>query len=336
MNSHTKALSRTKTDAGTATLQGAGTLGDRSLPGAGTAVPQKKGIRTVTLGSLDVMPATPAGAGDEWATAKHYARMAEGGTQLVIVAQIMCGFELIELQKRCGIKKGSRTDLPNHSVSWPELVKQQIGRSDDTARNWMNMAKAVAPRLKKLDGPWEAPALLALPPSEWPEGAHEAISKTLKNVCDGDTQADWMAELGLIKKGDGRSKNPGGYRPHLEYLVPWLRQEYPDNPEYQKMLFGDLPEDVQVRFRKEGKRYMERLSTEAKEAIAREQACLAWLGNTPPLLNEALDHRMFDHDLITADDLIPLETALTDLLHAVRDHKKELSAAVGKLKLKGK
>jgi hypothetical protein len=198
-----------------------------TTPSGAAPAPGKlsKGVRTLTLGALDVMPALPAPTNDEWANARRFAQMAESGTQVVVVAQIMCGFELIELQKRHGLGRGGdRKSKPNASVlKWEDVVKQQIGRSDDTARNWMNMAKAVAPRLKKLDGPWEAPALLALPPSEWPEGAREAVAKTLKNVCDGETQAEWMEELGLI----GKAKERGGARTKTkeEKLTPAQEME---------------------------------------------------------------------------------------------------------------
>lgn len=127
----------------------------------------------------------------------------------------MCGFELIELQKRVGIsaKGGRPKKLPNNLevLSWPELVKQKIGKSDETSRNWMNMARAVAPRLKKLGGSWNASALLALPPSEWSEEARVQVEKTLKGVCEGQTQVDFMRELGLVKKppGNGGGDNSG-------------------------------------------------------------------------------------------------------------------------------
>lgn len=181
----------------------------------GTLSKAPKGVRTVTLDTLNMMPAVPAPAHDEWANARQYAQMVEGGTQVMVVAQVMCGFELIELQKRHGLGRGGdRKSKPNASVlKWEDVVKKEIGRSDDTARNWMNMARAVAPKLKKLDGPWEAPALLALPPSEWPQGAREAVAKTLHGICDAGTQAGWMEELGLVKtlkrKGGAQTKGEG-------------------------------------------------------------------------------------------------------------------------------
>lgn len=279
----------------------------------------KKGVRSISLTDLDVIPESPSPVTDEWANARRYASMVTSGTQVMVVAQIMCGFELIELQKRHGIsdKGGRPKKLPNDSevLSWPEIVKQQIGRSDDTARNWMNMAKAVAPRLKKLDGPWEAPALLALPPSEWPDGAHEAVSKTLKHVCDGETQAEWMQELGLLKRGDARSKNPGGFRPNALYLREWLKEEYPDHPEYLEIeSFDELPAEIQKRYKAEGKRYEERLTNEQKEAIQHAADARAWCEQIVPGLTMGIDRRFFEH--ATEEQRAGLATALKDL-HAL-------------------
>ena len=154
---------------------------------------------------------------DEWATARHYANLAGGLTQVVVVAQIMCGFELIELQRRAGLQRGGdRKSKPSGWFSsWPALVKEKIGRSDETARNWMNMARAVRPRLKKLEGPWQAPALLDMPPSQWPEGACEAVAESLKNVCDEGTQSGWMKELGLIKKA-GKARGGDTSEKHVQ------------------------------------------------------------------------------------------------------------------------
>lgn len=274
---------------------------------------KKKGVRTITLSELNIMSAEPAPEGDEWANARKYAQMAEGGTQVVIVAQIMCGFELIELQKRVGLGRGGdRKSKPNDSVlTWPEMVKQQIGRSDDTARNWMNMAKAVAPRLKKLEGPWEAPALLALPPSEWPEGAREAVSTTIKNVCSGETQAEWMAELGLVKRGDGRAKNPGGFRPNALILRAWLKAEYPDRPELLDIdVFADLPPEIQKRFREEGERYEKRLTAEERAEMEREASAMDWLERAPGLLTTGMVDGLEDY--ASTEQLKALADLLSD------------------------
>lgn len=167
----------------------------------------------VTLATLDRLPALPAAPEDEWENARRYSQMAEGFSQATVVAQVMCGFELIELQRRTCATRGGDRSKPNDSVlPWPKLVKEKINRSDDTARNWMNMARAVQPKLRKLDGPWQAPTLLALPPSEWPEEARASVEKTLKGICEGQTQADFMRELGLAKRPQG-SAVKGGHHP---------------------------------------------------------------------------------------------------------------------------
>ena len=134
---------------------------------------------------------------DEWATARHYANLAGGLTQVVVVAQIMCGFELIELQRRAGLQRGRKAKQNGWLGSWPALVKEKIGRSDETARNWMNMAKAACIRLDNPTLSYDARSALKAPPSKWTDEDRRAIFVCVKGLCSSKTQSSWMAHLGL-------------------------------------------------------------------------------------------------------------------------------------------
>jgi hypothetical protein len=88
-----------------------------------------------------------------WDTVKYWATLAGKFQHASVAAQVMCGFALAELKKTHGIKQGKRTDLqlpdqsgsstPTEAKSWPELVTEHAGISDDTAGKWMKMADGV-------------------------------------------------------------------------------------------------------------------------------------------------------------------------------------------------
>lgn len=153
-----------------------------------------------------------------WDKVKYWAELAGKFQHATVAAQVMCGFELNELKKANNISQGKRTDLqlPDQSgssaaaKSWPELVKEHAGISDDTARNWMKMADAVKSKWKKLAPQERLRELMAVSPSQWNEEDEKLIAASLKKATDGQTQLEFMRELGLAKKPPG-NPNAGNY-----------------------------------------------------------------------------------------------------------------------------
>ncbi len=118
----------------------------------------------------------------------------------------MAGFALAELHEKHGIKRGGDRAKPNDSgLLWSDLVKQKCGISDDTARNWMGMAKEAAKRLKKLnlDGQVTFRELMELPVDQWTDEQMTIVTSAIAKLTDGKTQLDFMRELGLAKKPIG-------------------------------------------------------------------------------------------------------------------------------------
>ena len=153
-----------------------------------------------------------------WDTVKYWADLSSKFQHASVAAQVMAGFALNELHKRHAIKPGARTDLnlPNDSggseapKSWPDLVKEQAGISDDTARNWMHMAEGVKAKWKKLAPQDRLKALMAVSPSQWSEKDMKLVCDSLHKVTDGKSQLDFMRELGLAKKPQGNPNATGG------------------------------------------------------------------------------------------------------------------------------
>jgi len=84
----------------------------------------------------------------------HAERAFEHGMALANEA-VLCGLDLIRLHEEHGEHRGgdrkSKNQKPQRavfdSVSWPELVQREVGISDDTARRWMQAARAQLPAL---------------------------------------------------------------------------------------------------------------------------------------------------------------------------------------------
>lgn len=121
-----------------------------------------------------------------------------------LTCQVMAGFELIELRKLHGVQ-GQRSDLEGvlnveHRLPWPDACKLYAGISDDTARNWMRMAEAMRPRLKRLKGESRLRALMETPVQEWGPKDLTFIHKAVREIADGRSQVEFMSSLGLAPK----------------------------------------------------------------------------------------------------------------------------------------
>ena len=134
-------------------------------------------------------------------------------------------------------------------------------------------------------------------------------------MIDGKSQRQLLLEYG--RAADGRSKNPGGFRPNALILRAWLEQEYPANPEYLDNCdcFSELPEEVQKRFKAEGKRYEERLTNEQKLELEEAEAARVWNEQGAQAIHEAQDSLHYQR--ATPEQNAALITALRDFASEV-------------------
>lgn len=146
-----------------------------------------------------------------WEQVKYWADVAGKFQQASLAAQVMAGFALAELRKIHGTNQGKRRDLtsPNDSekLDWPDLVAKEAGISDDTARNWINMAEGIKSRWKTLSPQARLRELMSVPVADWTVEDTKVVSDALYKVTDGSTQLEFMRELGLAK---AKSGNPNG------------------------------------------------------------------------------------------------------------------------------
>ena len=171
------------------------------------------------LAPQELSPATvtapAAGAPATWDQVRYWANIATKFQQASLAAQVMAGFELAELKKEHGFQRGGdRRSNPNDlglktsgASTWEELCREKVGISDETARNWINMADGIRARWKKLAPEARLKELMAAPISHWSDSDVKLVEESLHKVTDGATQLEFMRELGLAKQKSG---NPDG------------------------------------------------------------------------------------------------------------------------------
>ena len=149
-----------------------------------------------------------------WDGVRHWINAAKMFEQGKLFSQVMTGFELLALHKASNIQRGGDRANPQIGalLTWEEILQKETGLADSTARRYMDMAKAAAPRLKKLPAlknfdPFSQPmSLLAAP-------QREAMATAVKKLTDGKSQADFFNELYKQGSGNTNSKDGGDRKP---------------------------------------------------------------------------------------------------------------------------
>lgn len=157
------------------------------------------------------------------ASARRWVDMAQRFARCTLACQVMAGFELEAIKKARGVKRGGdrRSNPSIPGLIWEDFVRQEVGISADTASVWMRMAEAVKPRLKKLPGAGELlREILAKPVAELTEAQASLLAETVRKICDGRTQLDFLLELGLAKAPQGSAATGGDHGGGRKPLTP--------------------------------------------------------------------------------------------------------------------
>ena len=171
---------------------------------AATTMTNTPEIKTAPV-ALTQSAKSPVVIAGTWDGARHWLNTAKMFEQGKLFAQVMAGFEIIALQKEHGVKHGgdrSSSQNGNLKPDFESILKKETGLSQSTAYRFMSMAKAAAPRLKKL------PALRGFDPTAnalsaltAPQAA--AMATAVRKLTDGKTQQEFGEQLGLWKKPQG-------------------------------------------------------------------------------------------------------------------------------------
>ena len=174
---------------------------------AATTMTNTPEIKTAPV-ALTQSAKSPVVIAGTWDGARHWLNTAKMFEQGKLFAQVMAGFEIIALQKAHGVVHGNnqhegRTSQNGKSTpDFESILKKETGLSQSTAYRFMSMAKAAAPRLKKLPAlRGFDPAAAALSAMTAPQAA--AMATAVKKLTDGQTQQEFGEQLGLWKKPQG-------------------------------------------------------------------------------------------------------------------------------------
>jgi len=172
-------------------------------------------------------PSVPSQITGTWDGARQWLNAAGLMEQSKLFCQVMAGFELISLHKNVthggdhrsssqngNLKNANEIDVSQNGkgLTWDEILEKETNLSTSTAYRFMDMAKAAAPRLKKIVAlrdfdPMSKPMNLLTAPQK------NALATGVKKLTDGKTQKDFAEQLGLWKKPSGNaSPTPGSRR----------------------------------------------------------------------------------------------------------------------------
>lgn len=218
------------------------------------------------------------------------------------------------LSARGQVSKGGRGHKGEGLEGWLDKHAPKVARS--TAYRLMEIAEGIGAEFR-LGKKADLEALLAAQVEDLPEKLAKKRAE-IESMIEGKSQRQLLLEFG--KGADGRSKNPGGFRPNSQTLRWWLAAEYPDQPELQDIeVFTHLPEDVQKRFKAEGDRYAERLTREQRAELEHADDARAWSEQIVPAVTMGIDKQFYL--LATDAQLRELLAALDDLRAVVAQHE---------------
>lgn len=154
-----------------------------------------------------------------WDSARRW--LAHAGTceRMKVFCQVMLGFELLDLQKQHGLAQCQESRSQNgtsSSATWDDVLEKEIGLAKTTAYRFAQMARAAAPRLKKI------PALKGFDPAaqtiaSLTDDQKHALETGVRKLTDGLTQREFGESLGAWKKdkatAPGRKTGDGGRPP---------------------------------------------------------------------------------------------------------------------------
>jgi hypothetical protein len=219
------------------------------------------------------------------------------------IAAVLNGLVLTEIKSRCKHKE------------WTPWLKANYGKSARDAQFRMQLAAAFCKNETRFVFEPQQLTLAFLDGSSLQQvDANHPVVMAVEKWTDGRGYRQLIAD----ETSDGRSDNPGGFRPNATILRGWLKETYPDQPEYLENCdcFTALPKEVQERFKKEGERYEKRLTKDERTELEREEEAHDWWGRGPKLLSTALDHGL--DDFASTEQLQQLHELLGDFRTQVR------------------
>ncbi|MBX3732613.1 MAG: hypothetical protein KF791_08470 [Verrucomicrobiae bacterium] len=160
-------------------------------------------------------------AQNSWDTVRRFTDAANRFEHGAVACRVMAGIALLDLHQSHEIRVGRPSDgNADHQLAWPEIVKRELGVSDDTASRWMKMAGAALPRLQSGEAGEVFRQLLTIPITQLTDYQCKVLNQAVEKLVDGRSQLDFMESLGLMAPALPRGGD--------QFWAQFLRERHPE------------------------------------------------------------------------------------------------------------
>jgi hypothetical protein len=116
---------------------------------------------------------------------------------MTVAAKVCLGMTLQALKEKEGYRAGRPTE--EGKITWPQLLQQELGISDDTARRFMDAGHAVKAKLTKIGGSAHLLGLLDKPVHTLSKADAKTLQDAIRTATDGESLTSLLQEFKLIK-----------------------------------------------------------------------------------------------------------------------------------------
>jgi hypothetical protein len=134
--------------------------------------------------------------------------------------QAIIGFHLASLKKAHGISAGNPSRKAQAAPEkWADILKRETGLSRETGNRFIRLADAVVAKLKRIrPGAKQftiiprdrAIHILTTSPADLDPDLRDQLHDLIASVCDGETQASILREIGVLPGPRTMPESPGG------------------------------------------------------------------------------------------------------------------------------
>lgn len=157
----------------------------------------------------------------EWATVRTTLATVRDLGRRYLYGQVWLGWQLATLKishDSVGSGRRKESGQSGHFKSWAETVEAETGLPRRTADRLISLFDATKAKLKRVKSPIIARGTLIVfereNPLLVPDDERNDLMDIIASLCDGETQASLMQELGVIPKPKPMPKGGGVPKPH--------------------------------------------------------------------------------------------------------------------------
>lgn len=133
-----------------------------------------------------------------WDDARQLLDQFKGHALMTVTAKVCLGLTLQQIKEKEGYKHGGARPATD-KLTWPELLKAELGISDDTARRFMLAADAVKAKIAKIGGGDKLIGILGQPVQSLSKANAKALQDAIRTATDGESMTSLLQEFKLIK-----------------------------------------------------------------------------------------------------------------------------------------